>query len=555
MLCAMRYNNNSSAFLNRLVSLFAEHAVRDEKCGFERTTTKVKLRPSLRKDMLEVVARLGNLQVRTGVRCMLANSCWWPYVDKFYPGTPLSTQVYGTVEYDMPSLITATMKTSAATGVLEHSRPTRPPPRGLPRQPSPLFDPAAHLNIVALAAAGVALLSGAKRKNKAAAGERKAPPPTGSKCSIAPPPEEQRSLEEPWVLPYLPEPPMQPTSPGPMVDEEERVLLLFGLEKSRVPSLLEDLYAEPSSSLFGSIVPGEQFRDDVIMDFCRALEVSARRKVVLLEVYHVQAFPSFYGADAAVSSESQYVHVIETDNLNSTHLENDRLVLIPTHVPGHYIFQIVDHVTATLTVLDPHPTGLAYRSKHVNRRVYATLLFLETERAKHNLPAMHYDVVFAADYSTQSDGSSCGAFVCAYAFMQALYGRLPTSADFTGRVSDMLRIACYDVVKRGRISDALSPAALDVPVGAGRPARLTEAQKASRAEREKQAYIEERAAAGIAPDADGRWPDEFDDGAIYLDRDDFVFNALQVAKAANDAEAAADTKTLPLNKRARAAAR
>ena len=249
-------------------------------------------------------------------------------------------------------------------------------------------------------------------------------------------------------------------------------------------------------------------RDDALGQCCTITEKNSRFKIVIIDFYLSRLLPP----DSRTSPDE--VLVMGIRELNLTHLEEDRLLLMPMHLPGHYVFFIVDHTSATPTVVDPDPTGAAARASIVKERFARTQLFLKTERAKNKRPAKPYSEVWpsASTHSMQLDCNSCGPFVAAFIFMLSQYGRLPTSADFTGRASGMLRIAIYDIVSTGRVSAVLAPSALHAPLGAGKPVCLvlTAAQQALYASEHNRRMAEERAAAGIVPGADGRWARRFD---------------------------------------------
>lgn len=288
-------------------------------------------------------------------------------------------------------------------------------------------------------------------------------------------------------------------------DENERIRILFGISQTRADALAS---ARGADEMLNSIKPGRLMRDDALGKFCTIIEKNSRLKIVIIDSYLSRQLPP----DARTSPDETLVMGIR--ELNLTHLEEGRLLLMPMHLPGHYVFFIVDHASATLTVFDPHPAGAAARASVVKERVARTQLFLKTERAKNKRPAKPYSEVWpsGSTHSTQLDCNSCGPFVAAFIFMLSQYGRLPTSADFTGRASDMLRHAIYDIVSTGRVSAVLAPSALDAPLGAGKPGRLvrTAAQQALYDSEHNRRMAEERAAAGIVPGADGRWADRFD---------------------------------------------
>lgn len=133
-----------------------------------------------------------------------------------------------------------------------------------------------------------------------------------------------------------------------------------------------------------------------------------------------------------------------------------------------------------------------------------------TYRQTHRALLERWSVATVFDTLYAAGGSRCGPFVATFMFL--LLGRPPTSADLTGRASGMLRLAIYDIVSTGHVYAALSPSALHVPLGAGKPARLelAVAQEALYEAEHNRLYADKRAAADIAPSADGRWADKLD---------------------------------------------
>ena len=155
-----------------------------------------------------------------------------------------------------------------------------------------------------------------------------------------------------------------------------------------------------------------------------------------------------------------------SDALNMMHLDRP-VVLFPWHIGdlgGHWILVILDHRTRTITVADPLGGNAA--DYHIVHRVRPAIQqWLARERERHPdhpvwagfTPSGNYLIEAAVHLPTQNDGTSCGAFVLAYAYFFLFHGRLPTAADFTGANAPALRAMILDAIINGRLRTPLPP--------------------------------------------------------------------------------------------------
>ena len=202
---------------------------------------------------------------------------------------------------------------------------------------------------------------------------------------------------------------------------------------------------------------------EVITYWFQLLESAANGAVACLTADHTTFMPG--GVSAGDGSSCTALDA----SLGTRHL--DRPIACSMHVPGHHLFLYADHVSSTIRIFDP-AGSIAYvaQAEAVGRSFNA---WLRNERMRLRRPATpDYGVVLSFNNKTQSsgtltlqsDGSSCGAFVCAYAYFMVFRRRLPSKADFASTQAHVLRAVIYDACVTGRIRLPLSLVPGPVPV-------------------------------------------------------------------------------------------
>jgi len=158
------------------------------------------------------------------------------------------------------------------------------------------------------------------------------------------------------------------------------------------------------------------------------------------------------------------------------HVDDKRKLLVPTNPGGHWTLNIVDNVSNTICTLDPLPGNngggvddetrcardsaphLFARRNRVARNVLEAFLVRERVRLKVPArPSRYTESAKPANLSTQNDGTSCGAFVFAYAYFLLVHGRLPTPADFTGANHLALRLVMLHACVTGTLRRGALP--------------------------------------------------------------------------------------------------
>jgi hypothetical protein len=112
---------------------------------------------------------------------------------------------------------------------------------------------------------------------------------------------------------------------------------------------------------------------------------------------------------------------------------------------NHWVLAHVHHLRSRITIFDSNRAGTPLEEK---LRVVKTInSILRAERQSRQLAHSDYSFHSFADTNLpqQKDGSSCGAFVCAYGHILATLNRAPTLVDFPGQESSLfIRLAIAD---------------------------------------------------------------------------------------------------------------
>jgi len=142
-------------------------------------------------------------------------------------------------------------------------------------------------------------------------------------------------------------------------------------------------------------------------------------------------------------------------------------ILIPAHIPGHWVLLVVQHSTRTITVYDSLWSLSGIMGQQLQGLVQRVNNWLKGERQR---LTVHQDIASNFEYGVtykhggdaprQADGFSCGAFVAAAAYTLILLGQEPTTGVYNGQQHMPLRLAVLDAALTGRIR-------LPLPVAAG----------------------------------------------------------------------------------------
>ena len=126
-------------------------------------------------------------------------------------------------------------------------------------------------------------------------------------------------------------------------------------------------------------------------------------------------------------------------------------ILMCAHLSsGHYVLVIVDHPTRQLILCDPLGPRSARMPGERTDVLTSVQMWLHDRRSSFGLPVMQdYSIIYPKDLPRQSDGNSCGPFVCFYAYFFAMHGRLPKNTDANGGDSFNLRLAVLHVCMTG----------------------------------------------------------------------------------------------------------
>jgi len=211
---------------------------------------------------------------------------------------------------------------------------------------------------------------------------------------------------------------------------------------------------------------------EVIGHFCRLVASAKPDAFVVLDPLHTEYMTGGHAAAAYVAGVGKSPTRHLSDKLQRQHLIRDT-VLIPAHLPGHWILLHVHHPTQTISVLDS--LGSNPPSDAVRQLVARVNKWLQEERQQYPTlrPGMAADFSYEVEYSLaatlprQADGVSCGAFVCAYAYWLVMHSAIPTTAHFNGQHHLAMRLAVLDASLTGRIRLPLPAPAGAAAGGAG----------------------------------------------------------------------------------------